>query len=82
MAIPINQHLYQEVQNFIRDNYGSTKMVFSYYDKGTWQRSRYIQVSTCLEDMDIHYEYYNGKVQLHFEGKFSDSKSIILRPSW
>lgn len=74
MAIPINQHLHQEVKNFIRDNYGSTKKVFSYYYKRTWQRSRYIQVSTCLEDMDIHYEYYNGKIQLHFEGKFSDSK--------
>lgn len=72
MAIPIDQYLHQEVKDYIRDNYNSKKKVTSYYRKGSWQSSRYIQVSTCLKDSDIHYEYYNGEVQLHFEGKFTD----------
>lgn len=72
MAIPIDQHLHQEVKDYIRDKYGSKKKVTSYFRKGSWQSSRYIQVSTCLKDSDIHYEYYNGEVQLHFEGKYAD----------
>lgn len=72
MAIPIDQHLHQEVKDYIRDKYVSKKNVKSYFRKGSWQSSRYIQVSTCLKDSDIHYEYYNGEVQLHFEGKYAN----------
>ena len=72
MAIPIDQDLHQEVKDYIRDKYGSKKKVISYFRKGSWQTSRYIQVSTCLKDSDIHYEYYNGEVQLHFEGKYAE----------
>ena len=71
MAIPIDQHLHQEVKDYIRDNY-DYKKVTSYFRKGSWQSSRYIQVSTCLNDSDIHYEYNDGRVQLHFEGKYAD----------
>lgn len=72
MAIPIDQYLHQEVKDYIRDKYDSKKKVTSYFRKGSWQTSRYIQVSTCLKDSDIHYEYYNGEVQLHFEGKYAE----------
>ena len=72
MAIPIDQYLHQEVKDYIRDNYDSKKKVISYFREGSWQSSRYIQVSTCLKDSDIHYEYYNGEVQLHFEGKYAE----------
>lgn len=72
MAIPIDQYLHQEVKDYIRDKYDSKKKVTSYFRKGSWQTSRYIQVSTCLKDSDIHYEYYNGEVQLHFEGKYTE----------
>ena len=34
------------------------------------QTSRYIQVSTSLKDMDIHYEIASDRVQFHIEGKF------------
>lgn len=64
MAIPIDQYLHQEVKDYIRDKYGSKKKV----TKG----SCYIQVSTYLKDSDIHYEYYNGEIQLHFEGKYAE----------
>lgn len=36
-----------------------------------WHNNRYIQLSTVLQDDDIHYEYYQGFVELHLEGKFS-----------
>ena len=72
MAIPIDQELHQKVKDYIRDNYGSKRKVSSYFQKGSWQTSRYIQVRTCLKDSDIHYEYYNGGVQLHLEGKYAE----------
>lgn len=83
MAIPIDLNLHQAVKYYIRDCYGFKKKVISYFQKGSWQTSRYIQVSTCLKDSDIHYEYYNGEVQLHFEGKyvedaFKDFKDFLL----
>lgn len=82
MAIPIDQDLLQMVKDYIRDNYGSKRKV----RKGSWQTCRYIQVSTCLNDFDIHYEYYNGEVQLHFEGKyaedgFKDFKEYLVESS-
>ena len=83
MAISIDQYLHQEVKDYIRDNYGYKKKVMSYFRKGSWQSSRYIQVSTCLNDSDIHYEYNDGRVQLHFEGKyagdgFKNFKDLLL----
>lgn len=82
MAIPIDQDLLQMVKDYIRGNYGSKRKV----RKGSWQTCRYIQVSTCLNDFDIHYEYYNGEVQLHFEGKyaedgFKDFKEYLVESS-
>ena len=47
MAIPIDQYLHQEVKDYIRDKYDSKKKVTSYFRKGSWQTSRYIQVSTA-----------------------------------
>lgn len=53
------------------------RIVNGYYNKGTWQKNRYIQISTVLkEDMDIHYEYYQGHVELHLEGKYQTSDLI------
>ena len=77
MTILIDQDLHQEVKDFIRDIYGSKKKVTSYYRHR--QSSRYIQVSTSLRDGDIHYEYYNGYVQLHFEGKFAGAEYESFR---
>lgn len=51
------------------------RIVNGYYNKGTWQKNRYIQISTVLkEDMDIHYEYYQGHVELHLEGKYHETE--------
>lgn len=72
MAISIDQYLHQEVKDYIRDHKDFKKKVTSYFRKGSWQSSRYIQVSTYLKDSDIHYEYYRGQVQLHLEGKYAD----------
>ena len=74
MAIPIDQYLHQEVKDYIREAHGSQKKVTSYFKKWSWQSSRYIQVNTCLKDSEIHYEYYNGQVQLHLEGKYANDE--------
>lgn len=74
MAIPIDLYLHQEVKDYIREAHGSQKKVTSYFKKWSWQSSRYIQVNTCLKDSEIHYEYYNGQVQLHLEGKYANDE--------
>ncbi len=52
------------------------RIVKGYYDKGTWQKNRYIQISTVLkEDMDIHYELYQNHVELHLEGKYHNAEN-------
>lgn len=52
------------------------RIVKGYYDKGTWQKSRCIQISTVLkEDMDIHYELYQNHVELHLEGKYHNAEN-------
>jgi hypothetical protein len=41
------------------------------YISHAWQQNRFIQLSTLLkplEGTDVHYEYYKGKIELHFEG--------------
>ena len=44
-----------------------------YYKTETnhYHDNRFIQLETILHDIDIHYEYYQGYVELHLEGKFS-----------
>ena len=39
-----------------------------------WHANRYIQLSTPLKDGEIHYEYIQGYVELHLEGKYSNYK--------
>lgn len=42
-----------------------------YYEYHTWQTSRYIYVTTVLDDDEnIHYEYFQDHVELHLEGKY------------
>ena len=66
MAVWIDKHLEEYVRNFFPDRY-----VSAYHKSGTWQTSRYIQVSTCLKDeKHIHYEYYQEHIELHLEDKF------------
>ena len=66
MAAWIDKHLEEYVRNCFPDRY-----VSAYHKSGTWQTSRYIQVSTCLKDeKHIHYEYYQEHIELHLEDKF------------
>lgn len=53
-----------------------------YYNSETnhQHNNRFIQLETILHDFDIHYEYYQGYVELHLEGKFcSDEYNTICR---
>ena len=35
--------------------------------------NRWIQISTPIEDSNVHYEYIQGHVELHFEGEDTES---------
>ena len=49
----------------------SDRIVVGYVAGRVKSEDRYIQVSTVLkDDMDIHYEYYQGHVELHLEGEY------------
>ncbi len=58
-------------------NIFSEKEVKGYVSPRVDADDRYIQISTILKnDMDIHYEYYKGYVELHLEGKYQTSDLI------
>ena len=60
----------QNLETYLQQKFPD-RIVKGYYDKGTWQKNRYIQISTILKnDMDIHYEYYQKHVELHLEGEY------------
>lgn len=71
MAVWINQELVDDVIMTIKADYGNKKRVSAYCRPRSWQQNRYIQITTPIKDVDVHYEYYNGLVQLHFEGKYT-----------
>ena len=61
------------LEEYLKSNF-MDREVKGYYDYGTWQSSRYIQITTWLysdkSDGFLHYEYYRERVELHLEGKF------------
>jgi len=71
MSVPIDQELVNNVTITIKEIYGKKKRINAYCRKRSWQQSRYIQINTPINDDYVHYEYYDGYVQLHFEGKYS-----------
>ena len=73
MSIWIDSDLCELVKIFVNKKW-QDKHVKCYCRERSWQSSRFIQVSTILKDMDIHYELYLGKVQLHFEGKYRNEE--------
>jgi len=73
--LQISQELCDRVKDKIKLRY-SHKKVFCACRNRSWQSSRYIQVSTPIKDIDLHYEYYLGHVEMHIEGKFVNSEYI------
>ena len=73
MSIWIDIDLFKDVKKIIKNKWPE-KHVQCNSTPRSWQTSRYIQVSTILRDMDIHYELYMGKIQFHFEGKFRNEE--------
>lgn len=71
MSVWIDQDLVNYIKITIKEEYGNKKRVLSECRPRSWQRSRYIQITTPIKDVDVHYEYYDEKVQLHFEGKYT-----------
>ena len=66
--LKITDSLKKEVEHKLKDYFPGR-----YYKTETnhYHDNRFIQLETILHDIDIHYEYYQGYVELHLEGKFS-----------
>ena len=66
--LKITDSLKKEVEHKLKDYFPGR-----YYKTETnhYHDNRFIQFETILHDIDIHYEYYQGYVELHLEGKFS-----------
>ena len=63
------------LRNYIEEQFPERK-VFGYVSGRIDAEDRYIQVSTALKnDKDIHYEYYQGHVELHLEGKYHNAEN-------
>ena len=73
MSIWINQDFCDFVKDSVIERWPE-KRVKSVCVPRSWQSSRFIQVSTFLKDMDIHYEVTSYRVQFHIEGKFCNSE--------
>ena len=73
MSIWINQDFCDFVKDRVIERWPE-KRVKSVCVPRSWQSSRFIQVSTFLKDMDIHYEVTSYRVQFHIEGKFCNSE--------
>lgn len=73
----IDQPLYDFISKELRKRFPDIKIHSSSLGKGRRAvEDRYIQLSTVLkDDMDIHYEYYQGHVELHFEGKYQKDEA-------
>lgn len=64
--------------NLIRNHFSGKRDVRGHITDGSWQTSRFIQISSAIKKWDVHYEYrviqdrngnWNGKIELHFEGE-------------
>lgn len=57
------------------------KGVCLYCPDGSWHCYRYMQLAVCAEHEvgEVHYEYINGYVRLHFEGGDEDLRRELLR---
>ena len=65
----IDQHL----EEFVKDNFPN-RYVYAYHAYRTRQSSRYLCVTTILkDDKEIHYEYRQGAIELHLEGKYQST---------
>jgi len=73
MAIWIDEWLCGEVKNYVYETWPEKKVKPKCKPR-SWATSRYIQVSTPIKGMNIHYELYCGRVQLHFEGEIREEK--------
>lgn len=63
-----------KLEEIVRRNFHD-RTIIGHHKAKSWQKSRYIQLETSLKgDMDIHYELYQGHVELHLEGKYHKSE--------
>ena len=58
--------IYDSLLNHIKERF--PKRIVNSYIGRSRHANRFIQISTPIDDFNIHYEYINGRVCLHFEG--------------
>ena len=63
-----------KLRDYIVEKYPNRKVV-GYVSPRVAAEERYVQVSTFLDDMDIHYELYQNHVELHLEGKYHNAEN-------
>ena len=68
--LKISESLKAELQPKLKKAFPTRR---PYFAINHWHANRFILLPTILNDDDIHYEYYQGHVELHLEGKFSGS---------
>lgn len=60
----------KNLEDYIKECFPD-RIVYAKYEYRTWQSSRYLYITTFLaNDKALHYEYTNGRVELHLEGKY------------
>ena len=63
----------KELENNIKRCFPQRE-VYAYCAYRTWQSSRFLWVTTILAaDTELHYEYIQGRVELHLEGKYQSN---------
>lgn len=77
MAIWIDDDLCNSVKAYVNKTWPEKRVRWTCKYR-SWLSSRYIQISTPLKDMELHYELICGRVQLHFEGKFANDENKQL----
>lgn len=72
----ITKELQEELEPMIKEAFPGREYTF---DLRHYYENRFVFVCTSLNDADVHYEYANGAVELHLEGKFQNPEYRFLR---
>ena len=63
----------QELETYLKEVFSDRK-VYGEFLPYSRHKKRFIYVTSCLvHDDDLHYEYYQGYVELHIEGKYQSA---------
>ncbi len=73
--LKINEWLKNKIEPEIKQNFPTKDYSIAL---NHWHDNRFILLHTILKDRNIHYEYYQGHVELHMEDKFGGGEYNLL----